>query len=599
MRSRLTSLWIEQGGLLAVASLLLYAVIAPTYLSTGDNAEFAALGELGGAAHPSGYPLYVLWLRLWSWLPAETPAHAAALATCVLGALTVLAVHAACRSWGAGPVSASWAAALVGAAPIAVRLHSEAEVFALNGLVAAIVLWLAGGGAPVRGARRVIALGLVAGLGMSNHLTCVFLAPVGIYGVVRGLRESRSTGAALGAAIAAFVVGLAPYVYLLAAPETRASWGSVEGAGGLLHHVLRMDYGGPGRLGPVDLGGEPGANVLALAGTHLRAWLWLPFGLGLATLVVRSTRAGGPHAESRVAWASLAASWLVAGPIFVSRFNLDPGGVHAFLTRRFHLLPLVVFAVPVAVGLAWVGAWVRDRSASAILRSRAAGVAGATLTMVALAVVALPRIAAARSPAIEQAVKNMLRTLPRDAVVIGTPDEFHFGMGYLQGALGERPDVVTITWQLVGLPHVRARVRRELGITIEELPPGSTEKLSVVVAEQILASGRPLFIDTFQGNVAASFPCYPYGLLYRVLPRGTPLPSLEELDALNRELYARYELGYEFPHEDDLVPAELHRRYAATWHVIADAFTRAGRAHDAAEARKMAAALSPRAQGQR
>src|SRR4030095_15996697 len=134
----------------------------------------------------------------------------------------------------------------------------------------------------------------------------------------------------------------------------------------------------------------------------------------------------------------------------------------------------------------------------------------------------------------------------------GTPDELLFGMGYLQGALGQRPDVVVITWQHVGLPYERARIKQQLGISIPALNDGSDQKPSVVVAEQILASGRPLYIDSFQGNIDARFPVSPGGLLYRVLPRGTAVPSIDQLFAINQAIYERYRFGYEFPHADDI-----------------------------------------------
>ena len=60
------------------------------------------LGARGGVAHPSGYPLYVMYLRAMAWLPG-TPAHAAALATALLGAAQIGVLHAACRAWGSAP----------------------------------------------------------------------------------------------------------------------------------------------------------------------------------------------------------------------------------------------------------------------------------------------------------------------------------------------------------------------------------------------------------------------------------------------------------------------------------------------------------------
>jgi len=590
------SRWLfERGGLVVIVALVVYAAIAPSHLSTGDNAELAALGELGGTAHPPGYPLYVLWLRAWSWLPGATPAHVSALATCLLGAMTLGVLHAACRAWGAGSTSASITVAMVAAAPLAVRLHTEAEVFALNGLIGASILWLSAQRGPLQGASRTATLAFVAGLGLANHHTCVLLAPIGLLGAVRGIRESPRPALAVAIAVGALLLGLTPYLYLLVVRETRGSWGHVDSVGELLHHFLRMDYGGPDRLGPRDLGGTAIANLTALLGTLLRTFLWVPFLAGVVALFLRIARRAhsDEHAESRVGWTVLLASFLLAGPVLVAKFNLHPDGIHAFITRRFHLLPAIVFSVPVAYGLHCIGGWIRLRITSQLGRSPWHGAVFATLVMTALIVVALPGVARARSPAIEQALRNMLLTLPPNAVVIGTPDELHFGMGYLQGTQGERPDVVVITWQLVGLSHIRDRIAKQLGIVIQEMPEGSPQKLSVVVAEQILASGRPLYIDGFQGNIAATLPVYPEGLLYRVLPRGSTLPSIDELFEINQAVFERYRFGYEFPHREDIVPAYYHTAYTNTWRAIALGLEREGKRERAEIARRMAQALAP------
>jgi hypothetical protein len=166
-------------------------------------------------------------------------------------------------------------------------------------------------------------------------------------------------------------------------------------------------------------------------------------------------------------------------------------------------------------------------------------------------------------------------------------------MGYLQGVLHERPDVTIISWPQVGLGYARARIERQIGVRIEKPPPGATEKLSVTVARQVLATGRPLFIDPYQANIARSYPVYPYGLVYRVLPLGTAPPSLDELFAINDDLYKRYELGYPVPSRDDVIPAEIHANYARTWQALADAMYAAGNREQADYARALAAALAP------
>ena len=146
---------LDRGYLLALVALVVYIALAPAHIVGGDNSEFAALSALGGRAHPSGYPLYVLWLQATSWLPGASVAHTSAIATCILGAAAVLAVHAACRAWGARPLAATLASALYAASPVVLIIHTEAEVFALSAVIVATIVRIAAPGVRCagRGAR--------------------------------------------------------------------------------------------------------------------------------------------------------------------------------------------------------------------------------------------------------------------------------------------------------------------------------------------------------------------------------------------------------------------------------------------------------------
>src|SRR5205823_1799374 len=112
------------------------------------------------------------------------------------------------------------------------------------------------------------------------------------------------------AGLGALVAGLAPYLYLFAAPDHDVSWGTIDSAGALVHHVLRSDYGGPGAFSP--RGGEldPLAHLAVFARDLARAWLWLPLAGGLVVLARNIARAA-PNRETRVAWAMLAASFVL------------------------------------------------------------------------------------------------------------------------------------------------------------------------------------------------------------------------------------------------------------------------------------------------
>ena len=585
LRDKLRKLAFERGGLVILVIAGVYAALTPTYIVDGENAEFSTLSVLGGAAHPSGYPLYVLWLRVWAWLPGASAAHTAGLATALLGVAACAVLHAACRAWGARPLAASLATAMFAAAPVVLRLHTEAEVFAMNNLVLALVLWLAAERGPVRGTARAVLLALVAGLGLCNHLTCALIAPVGILGVVRGVREAAAAPRAIALAVAALLAGLAPYAYLLVAPSTPISWGQAGSLGDMIAFITRRDYGGP-----FAFAAEPGttidvvANLGAFVRTLGRGWLWLPGLLGVGVLGLHCVRApdGG---EPRRGWQLLAVSWLVAGPILVARFNIAPEGLGLLVCQRFYLVPLLLLAVPVALGLERVLAAV-DRQVPDAL-----GAAMATALFVALAGVALPQHRAIASRSVEAGTLNLLRSLPPNAVVISRTD-LRSAADYAQSVLGVRPDVVLVAWRMVPLRWYRDRLAAR-GVTFDA-SAGGDAPLSLTVAEAVLATGRPLFVDLALGNVLQSYTTYPHGIVFRVLPHGATQLSLDEIVALNKELYAAFDLDYPHPGPDDGHPVGIHDKYAATWAILAKALADTGRAREAHDAAELARELAPR-----
>src|SRR5262249_30321316 len=155
-------------------------------------------------------------------------------------------------------------------------------------------------------------------------------------------------------------IGLAPYAYLLVA-DGPASWGTVASPSALLATILRREYGSFA----LDAGGAVvawPASVAACLATIARSWLWLPAVSGAARLGVRIWRPAHERRsredqdderervalETRWGWAMLAASLVLTGPVLASRFNIEPRGIGLFIVRRFHLLPTLLLAIPVA-----------------------------------------------------------------------------------------------------------------------------------------------------------------------------------------------------------------------------------------------------------
>jgi len=561
----------ERGWLLGGAVLMLYVWLAPAHIVDGDNAEFSLLGATGGGAHPSGYPLYVLYLRAMRWLPGSTPAHTAALATALLAALSMVVLHAAARAWGARPAAASLACAVFAGAPVILAMYTEAEVFALNGLVVGSVLWLAAKRGPLTGYARAGALGLVAGLGMSNHLTCALVGPIGILGVVRGAREAPRAPVAVALAVAGFVLGLTPYLYLLVAPVHEGTWGNEKSLADVVTVFLRREYGGPGAFAGNAEQVPALTSFGALVWTLARSWWFVPplAGLGFAALRVARPRADG---ETRVAWACWWTSFVVAGPLLVTRFDVPPEGVGMYVVARFHILPALLLAIPIAEAITPFVARIRSEAlAHGLAFAVFAGAAGT----------ALPHVLHVHAPAVEDQALSMLRALPEHAVVIGTDDDLGAGTMYAQQVLHERPDVDYIHRPMLGLPWYRDRIRAR-GFDGDGL------------IDDVLAKGRPVFVQGSEKDVLAQLPHYRWFILFRVLPRDQPVPSLDEVIAINKAVYEKLVIDYERPGSDDEWPTVIHNRYARTWRALGGELEAAGRHDEARAALELSRAVGPR-----
>lgn len=571
--TRLRVWMIDRGGAIALVVLVHYLVGASPHIVENDNAEFATLGAVGGVAHPSGYPLYILWLRAWSWLPGSSPAHTAALATAILGALQVFVLHAACRAWGARSVAATLAVGIYAFGPLVARYNTCAEAFAMNGLVAALVLWLAALRGPVQGWKRAGLLGLVAGLGLANHLTCALVAPVGLLGVIRSVREGGLRSVI--PCVAGLLVGLAAYAYLLVAPDHVASWRHPQGLGDLVALFLREDYGGTFAFSGTGQARPWLENLGELASSISRSWLFI---VPLAALVVLGLRIARPRYEARAGFVLLAVTFCLAGPFLVTRFDIPLDPIGLWTVRRFHLLPIVLLVVPVALAFELVGNRVRERTSYI----------AAALVVVAAGIASAPYLARHRSPAMDFEVRNTLASLPQNAVVIGGVDELDVGTHYLQLACGERPDVTYIRWQTINWPWYAARFPE---FPVDHAKPFPRRQL----AEKAFALGRPVFVKVgAETQDLDGLGRYPYGVIDRLLPPGEAMPSLDDVVTINRDLFAKFRLDYERPGRDDDWATWMHFNYEQVWTRLASSLMRARKQDAAAAARDIAGQLAPK-----
>ena len=561
------------------AVLLLYLVTAAPAMVGTDNGEFVVLGAEGGVAHPPGYPLATLYYRAMSWMPGKSAAHGAALATAVLGALAVALVYVAGRGFRASRWGALVAAAFFGLTTEVWVVHTHAEAFALNNLLGAAILAASAPGAPLKGARRVVVLGLLAGLGISNHHSIVLLAPVGLYGVWLGASESRRGMLAVMVGAAALAVGLLPDGYLVWGGgdcETCLRWGQTTSWEGFWHHVLRKDYGtltlGPGSEP------QPWRHIGVFFIEVVSETAVVGFGLAVGGVMAATGRLpGSPRSQDRreeLAWFWLLVTFALVGPLFFSRFNVDPRGPGLVVVKRFHVLPWLVMAPMAARGVDWAWARFEARRAAVALVLAAA--------LVVTAGLGLQTVKARYDRTIEDYIENMLRPLPPDTVLVGSGNHRYLGVQLKQRLEGLRPDVSHVVVHLMGHDWYIEPLERRLQVALPR--PERDEATGVArvdveaILEALLASGRPVFLtdDDFAPHRTRRFRRTPFGAGYLLLPEGQRQPTAAEAVERNEELYRGFQLGASPDYEHHPWGWSLWHDYVVRWEELARGCREAG-----------------------
>lgn len=564
-----------------------YVASASPYVLGGDCGEFATLVETGGVAHPPGFPLYVMLLRLFHFVPAKTPAHAAALFSAVTATGTAFALLRAGRLWGASPAAAALATGIYAAAAVTWKLATHAEVFSQAALLAALVLVVSAPGLPLRGARRVFALAFVAGLGVSTHLAVVFLAPAGLFAFARALGGAEKKGRAVAAGIAGLVLGLAPYAFIVVSARTADPlrawvWGEPVDLPRLFAHFRRAEYGSL-QLSAGGTPSNPGAQLWQLARTAVPELLGLPVVamLGGAVAFARWRRAGRPR-EPMTAVLVLVATFATMGVCFIGLFNRPLVGVGPLIVERFYVLPMVPATVLSALAL--------DVLVPSLLE-RTIGVVLPFLAMGSGLAVSADGVREYTRPTLQYYVDNVLAYVPPGSVILVNGDHVIGGFLYGLRAERQRADVDFVAVELLNTDWYRAQASRKLGIAFE--PPRGADRVERWVV-QLHDAGRPVFLSgRIVRGLETRFPTYPEGALVRVLPRGTVPPPPAAVEAENVALYSEFRLEGAPPQSRDTWNGQVHSQYAETWSVLSRAFQATGDAAGAARCRARAVELAP------
>ncbi len=349
----------DAGLAVAVAglSLALYIrTLAPSLLP-GDSGELQTLSVLLGNTHPTGYPIYLLVGKLFTWLPVGDVAYRVNLLSAVMAALAVAGVYLVGRLLVGHRLPALVGALALAVSPTFWSQAVIAEVYTPGAalLVAVLVCLLAWDA--VRSPRYLFLAGVLGGLSLGVHMTVALLAPaIGVFLLLswwraRGLGQAIWRPALLGALAGTGLMLVAFLALDLNAPRanffdsavlpSRSAWGYQ--ATELNTPFERLAFDLSGRQFRSLMFADPGKTMPRLSEQYLDGlpheltqWVIGLAGIGLLGLFVRR-------------WRVAVLFLLALATYFVYTFNYDLWDLYVFFIPSY-----ILIAILAGAGLGWL-----------------------------------------------------------------------------------------------------------------------------------------------------------------------------------------------------------------------------------------------------
>ena len=229
-----------------LSSLSVYLfTLAPGIVAAGDNAELITSAWTLGIAHPPGYPLFSFLGKLVCFLPVSSIAARVNLLSALFGSLAVYLLYLSILK-----LTRDKAASALGALSFAFSLlfwkySVIAEVFTLNTLFAAVLLYLLLLWKDSKNTAFIFLSAFLFGLGLANHQTLVFILPAVLLFIFSAGRRALSAKTLLLSS-GLFLLGLLFYVYLplRAAANPPVNWMDPQTLEGFKKAIFRNIYGG-------------------------------------------------------------------------------------------------------------------------------------------------------------------------------------------------------------------------------------------------------------------------------------------------------------------------------------------------------------------
>jgi Protein of unknown function (DUF2723) len=491
---------------------LLYLLTAAHDVVGGDTPEFLVASRTLGVAHAPGYPLLTVLGYVFSWVPVGSIAFRIGLLAVLCSTATVALVYV--TVWRL--TVRRWAAAAAGLAlactPLFWTWSLQAEAFPLDNVLAALaVLLLVCWHQHTHRRRYLLGAAFVFGLAVANQQTAVLLAPAFVWMMWLHRQDLSRERRTIGYAAIAVVIGFLPFLYvpLAALGHSPTNWDYVRSVSAFWRLFFRGDYGGLTSQG----GGAPTGSNVAVRTVYLARGFGLVVGIFAVVGIVDAFR--------RMRWyfwfVVLGVGFTGIGFLIIS--DVDPtNDIGLYVLERFFLLPLVVAAPLVGLGVAWLGVLIADRRRSTDLsRSTAAVAAVVVAASLILVGVNYSAINVSNDHVTGNYARDVITGLRPHTILFATGDEGATAELYTTSVVGVRPDVTVILAALLRTSWYPQVLRHNGEIHV----PADVTALNIIRANP----GRPV---AFTGpapdtSLNGKYYLYPDGLVSDLERDGHPI----------------------------------------------------------------------------
>jgi hypothetical protein len=520
--------------IVTVTAGFLYLLTAARDIVVGDSPDLITAAVVLGVPHPPGYPLFTLLGHVFSLLPLGAIPFRVNLVSVVCDAITAGLVFLTAFRLSRSPIAAAAAAFVLALDPPFWSWSLVAEVFPLNNLLAALLIYLLviWNDDPKRYGFLALAA-FIAGLALTNHQTIVLLGPSVCFILWRHRAILLTQPRIIAICAAAFLVGLLPYAYIPWATARHPVYdrGGISSLDDFIAFVTRRRFGSHHLVPEVYQGGAVWPRLVTLC---------YSFGGVMGLFVILGAIRAVRYCRWYF-WFSLLA-FASTGLLFamISNFNLPSMVGGAWVLERFFLLPLVAVAPLVALGVVMLAERLAS-VASELRRQSVPIISGGLAVVLAVGLVTNYR-------RIDQSNNHIARNYGEDLLASVGPDSILFAAGdpcvlplmYLTAVEKQRPDVTVIAIPFLPARWYIAQLRMHnphLNIPFDAYDMERNNFKAIIEAnrERPIALAGPVP----DGSAMRDYWPYPHGLVQLIEPNSKWI-DVGECAKDNLELMKRY-----------------------------------------------------------